>query len=313
MEVTGVTVTAVNIGQVCTSPDHLIRNQLVADKQGRIIADQFVTAIIDHVLGIFLGQAIEIGHGLIFIGPGLSSGRILGDVLAERGLIQEETGSIGFYDILADHGTLRRLELVVHHIFTSEDKVLGHLVENELAVIAGAVEDERILRLEVFLHPRHIREEFDTGHVVVCTPETGHTLVVIVDFFLYLSLGIDHVFQHVVGTTEEAPARGDPGALARTVPIHIGTEEVRRGLRGNQVVVGIAAGRFRVVGHVAVQHAVGIHLKFSLRLEIGFGIELIDRTAGEEILTGGDAKQCGDCEQKRNILFHISFLLRKLS
>ena len=302
--------TAVDIGQVCTSPDHLIRNQLVADKQGRIIADQFVTAIIDHVLGIFLGQTIEIRYGLVFIGPGLAGGRVLGIVLAERGLIQEETGSIGFYDILADNGTLRRLELVVHHIFTSEDKVLGHLVEHKLAVIAGTVENERILRLEVFLHPRHIREEFDTGHVVVCTPETGHTLVMVVDFFLHFTLGIDHVFQHVVGTTEETPA---PGTLARAVPLHIGTEEVRRGLRGNQVIVSIAAGRFRVVGHVAFQHAVGIHLHLGFRSEIGLGIELIDRTAGKEVLTGGDAKQCGDCEQKRNILFHISFLLRKLS
>ena len=174
--------TAIDIGKEGLSPDNFLRNELIGDKQRRIILYEGIAAIVNHVFSISLGKSVEVLRGLILVGPRLIGSGIDMDILAEGSLIEEETGCKSLNDILADDRALICLELAVHYICARKFEVLGHHMEYILTVIARSVKDSGVSRLHIMLYPRNIGEELDSGHIVVCSPETGNSLIMVVDF-----------------------------------------------------------------------------------------------------------------------------------
>ena len=78
---------------------------------------------------------------------------------------------------LIDSHTTISVELAGHTVGASKFEVFGNLVENVLSVISFAVEDGRVVRLKIFLHPRNVGEGVYLSHIFHGTPEITFVIV----------------------------------------------------------------------------------------------------------------------------------------
>ena len=83
----------------------------------------------------------------------------------------------------------------------SELEVSNNFVEDFLSVHTLTIES-RIIWLKISLGPRNITISLDHAASLVSSPETGNTLIVVVDFPRNILTVLSHTFKHEVDTAQ---------------------------------------------------------------------------------------------------------------